>query len=75
MSDRLAILSILLAAGYAIVCMIVNISAAPILLIRGSYETVLKEVVQDDNQVPEQLIDRLLADRLPCGLRRVACVA
>ena len=55
--------------------MIVNISAAPILLIRGSYETVLKEVVQDDNQVPEQLIDRLLADRLPCGLRRVACVA
>ena len=45
MSDRLAILSILLAAGNAIVCVIINIGAAPILLIRGSYEAVLKEVV------------------------------
>ena len=57
MSDRLAILSILLAAGYAVVCVVVNIGAASILLVRGSYEAVLKEVVQDDNQVPEQLVD------------------
>ena len=74
MSDRLAILSILLAADCTVVCVVVNIGSAFILLINGPYEAVLKEVVQDDNQVPKQLVDRLLADRLSSGLRCVARV-
>ena len=42
---------------------------------RRSDESILEEVVEDDDEVPEELIYGLLTDRLAGGPRRIASIA